>query len=211
MLTIHGRATSSNVQIVMWAIAELQLKHTRLDVGAAFGGNDTPEYLAMNPNGLVPVLQDGDVTLFESAAIVRYLGARYGDEIFWPRDPGVRGMLDMWAEWAKSTLVPAMVPLFMQFVRTPERSRDAAVISAATAELGNAALIADQRIGKGPFLGGEHLTFADIVFAQMLYRFFTLPIERPDTPNLAAYYERLSKRPAFAEHSMVSYESLMIR
>ncbi len=83
-LEIFGRNTSSNVQSVMWAVAELGLEHTRHDVGGAFGKTDTPEYRAMNPMGLVPAVKDGDLALFESSAIVRYLGAKYGDENFWP-------------------------------------------------------------------------------------------------------------------------------
>ena len=95
MITVWGRATSGNVQMVMWAIAELGLDHKRLDVGGKFGGNDTPEYRAMNPNGLVPVIQDGDGPfLWESAAIVRYLGATYGDEQFWPSSPATRATVD---------------------------------------------------------------------------------------------------------------------
>jgi len=211
MIIVHGRATSANVQIVMWAIAELGLEHRRLDVGGAYGGNDTPEYLAMNPNGLVPVVQDGGVTLFESAAIVRYLGARYGDETFWPRDPGKRAELDMWAEWNKTTFVPAITQLFMQMVRTREADRNTGVIASATAQLAKAANIADKRIGAGPFLAGKSLTFADICFAHQFYRYFTLPIDRPAAPNLEAYYGGLSARPAYAEHVMVSYESLRAR
>ena len=95
MITVYGRATSSNVQIAMWTIGEIGLEYERLDIGHSYGGNDTPEYLAMNPNGLVPTIRDGDLVLWEAAAIMRYLAARYGDEDFWPRDPAVRAPLDM--------------------------------------------------------------------------------------------------------------------
>lgn len=211
MITVHGRASSANVQIVMWAIAEMGLPHKRLDVGGAFGGNDTPDYLAMNPNGLVPVIQDGPVTMFESAAILRYLGGRYGKAPFWPADPAVRGPLDCWAEWGKTTFAPTITPLFMQLVRTPDADRNAAAIEAATRQMAKVAMIADKRIGAGPFLAGGDLTFADIVFAHQLYRYFTLPFERAATPNLEAYYRRLSERPTYAEHVMVSYESLRVK
>lgn len=211
MIIVHGRASSSNVQIVMWAIAELGLEHRRLDVGHAFGGNDTPEFLAMNPNGLVPVIQDGDVTLFESAAILRYLGGLYGDENFWPTDPGRRARLDQWAEWTKTTFVPAITPLFRQLVRTREADRDQKVIASSAAEMKRLAQMADARIGDGPFLDGSILTFADIVFGHQLYRYFTMPFERADLPNLRAHYDRLSERPAFAKNVMVSYEALRAR
>ncbi|MCV0396120.1 MAG: glutathione S-transferase family protein [Rhizobiaceae bacterium] len=208
MITVHGRASSVNVQIVMWAIAELGLPYERHDVSGPFGGTDTPEFLAMNPNGLVPVIQDGDLTMFESAAIVRYLGAKYGDDRFWPKDPVERAPLDMWAEWAKTTFATAMNPIFMQMVRTREADRNMALVEMSVKQLAKAAAIADARIGDGPFLFGDAPTFADIIFAHQLYRYYTLPFERTQTPNLDRHYERLTKRPAFAEHVMISYESL---
>ena len=87
MIKVWGRATSVNVQAVMWALAELGVECERVDAGGAFGGLDTPEFRAMNPNGLIPVLRDRDTFLWESAAIVRCLGAQYGDDQFWPDDP----------------------------------------------------------------------------------------------------------------------------
>jgi glutathione S-transferase len=211
MITVHGRATSSNVQIVMWAIGELGLPHRRLDVGGSFGGNNTPEYLAMNPNGLVPTIQDGDLTLFESAAILRYLGAKYANEPFWPKDAGKRAVLDQWAEWGRTSFTPPMAQIFGQLVRTRESDRNAATIASLEAQLRRLAGIADQRIGNGPWLAGADFTFADIPFAHQLYRYFTLPFDRAETPNLVAYYERLKERPAFAGHVTVSYEPLRVK
>jgi glutathione S-transferase len=210
MITVHGRATSSNVQIVMWAIGELALPHRRLDVGGAFGGTDTPEYLAANPNGLVPAIQDGDVTLFESAAILRYLGAKYADEPFWPKDASKRARLDQWADWGRSTFTPPMGQIFGQLVRTRQSERNAATVASLEAQLRRIAGIADQRIGKGPWLAGADFTFADIPFGHQLHRYFTMAFDRAETPNLVAYYERLKGRPAFVEHAMVSYEPLRV-
>src|SRR5215813_4245314 len=102
MLTVWGRKSSSNVQAVMWCIGELGLAYRRHDVGHSYGGNDTPAFLAMNPNGTIPVLRDGDgPPLWESAAILRYLCGRYAPAWFWPPDPSARAEVDMWAEWAK--------------------------------------------------------------------------------------------------------------
>ena len=109
MITVWGRTTSSNVQAALWALAEIGIDYERIDAGGAFGMVDTPEFKAMNPNSLVPVLRDGEMIIWESAAIVRYLGTRYGSETFWPSDPVRRAPLDMWAEWAKTTLVPALI------------------------------------------------------------------------------------------------------
>lgn len=209
MMTVYGRATSSNVQIVMWALGELGLEADRLDIGHSYGGNDTPEYLAMNPNGLVPVLRDGDVVLWESCAILRYLAARHGDETFWPQDPAARAPLDMWAEWAKTSFGPAFnLGVFIPSVRTPASKRDDAAIARAVDRVKPLVLMLDKRLGRGPWLAGDDFTFADIPVGNLLYRYFTHEFDRAETPNLRAYYDRLCERPAYAERNCVSYEPL---
>ena len=209
MITVYGRNTSVNVQTVMWCIAELGLDHERLDYGAAFGKTDTAEYRAMNPNGLVPTIKDGETVIWESAAIVRYLACKYGDEQFWPRDPGARAQLDMWAEWMKSTIYPDFtMTVFIQLVRTAKSARNVAAVAAAEARLKQNWTLLDARIGKGPWLNGEHFSFADISCGVMLHRFNTLEHDRPDVPNLDAYYERLMARSAYANHVAVSFEAL---
>jgi len=209
MITIWGRATSSNVQVAMWAIAELGLEHERKDWGGPYGGNDEPHFRAMNPNGLIPVLQDGDLVLWESPVILRYLGARYGSETFWPADPAARARLDMWAEWTKTSVAPELVyKVFWQLVRTKDAERDMAVVEKGAAALAMLMPRLDARLAEGPYLGGDDVSFADIMAGHVLYRYYTLPFERAETPNLDAYYQRLQARPAYAEHVMVSYESL---
>jgi len=205
MLTIHGRATSLNVQAVMWTIAELGLEVRRLDVGLNFGGNDTPEFLAMNPNGFVPVLQDGDVTMFESAAINRYLATRHGRAPFWPADPVARAPVDMWAEWGKATLQPSLLhPVFFAafFGNTPE--------AAARVTFERNLDIFEAQLGDGPWLLGADLTLADIEVGVALYRYFTVDLERHERPRLSDYYARLCERPAYAEHVMVPYDILRL-
>ena len=210
-LIIHGRATSSNVQTAVWAVAELDLDFERLDVGGAFGGTNTEAYRAMNPMGLVPVLQDGAVTLFESCAIVRYLGARYGEEAFWPTDPAARAALDQWAEWGKGTFARSVIyDVFWILVRTPSAERNADVLAANVAAVGKLAIMLDRRIGDGPYLNGDDLSFADIIVGHALYRYYTLNIDRADTPNLDAYYQRLTERPANASHVMIDYSCLQV-
>jgi glutathione S-transferase len=196
---------------VLWCAEELGVAYQRHDAGLAYGVVNTPEYRAMNPNGLVPTIQDGDLTMFESAAILRYLGAKYGQEPFWPKDAGKRGRLDQWAEWGRTSLTPPMGQIFGQLVRTRESERNAATVAALEAQLRRLAGIADKRIGDGPWLAGADFTFADIPFAHQLYRYFTMVFDRAETPNLVAYYERLKGRPAFAEHAMVSYEPLRVK
>ena len=210
MLTVWGRADSSNVQAVMWGIAELGLQYRRIDAGHRFGVNDTPEFLAMNPNGTVPVVRDGDgPPMFESAAILRYLCNRYAKPPFWPEDPVERMHVDMWAEWARLNLVvPFTQRIFTPLVRTPAEKRDPAAVAEAAAALRPKLAIAEARLARHPWLAGEAFTLADIQLGHLLYRFFLIPFDRPETPRLSAYYDRLCARPAYAEHVMVPYTAL---
>ncbi|MFU0506686.1 glutathione S-transferase family protein [Pseudaminobacter sp. NGMCC 1.201702] len=209
MITVWGRTTSSNVQTVMWAIEELGLEHERIDAGGAFGGLDTPEFGAMNPNRLVPVLRDDGEYLWESASIVRYLGARYGTPAFWPGDPLRRATLDKWGDWTKTTFVPALIGgVFWPIIGKRPEERDQAAIDRGAEALKRLALILDARMAQGDYLGGAELTFADVIVGTLLYRYFTLEIERAETPHLAAYYQRLTQRPAYAQHVMISYDGL---
>ena len=209
MITVWGRATSSNVQTVMWALAELGVAHERIDAGGPFGGLDTPEFAAMNPNRLVPVLRDEGEYIWESASIVRYLGARYGSEQFWPAAPLKRAQLDQWSDWTKTTLVPAFLTnVFSPMMRNKPGTRDEAALAKGVENLAKPMRIFDKRLSEGDYLGGDEPCFADIVAGTLLYRFFTLEIERPHLPNLKAYYDRLTKRPAYARHVMVSYDSM---
>lgn len=208
-ITLYGRATSCHVQLVMWTLAELSLPVRRLDYGHVHGGTDTPEYRAMNPSGLVPTLTDGDLVLWESGAILRYLGARYGDAGFWPSDPAERASLDVWAEWCKSAFGTA----FLREVFHPIFRKSPSQVPPEAAERGGAAMMAparmlSERIGNGPWIGGEVFSFADIMAGFMLYRYFTVDVPRADLPPLAAYYDRLCARPAYAEHVMIDYSGL---
>ena len=208
MLTIWGRATSLNVQSVMWTVAELGLEHRRIDWGGRFGGNDDVDYRRMNPNGLIPTIKDGDTVVWESAAIVRYLGARYGRGTFWPEDPAVRAGVDMWAEWSRSTVYPQLGRIFHQLVRTKEPQRDMREVGNAAEALILALPLLDRRLGEGPWLCGDHVCFGDVMIGHLLYRYMTLDFGKAPTPAIDAWYDRLTARPAYAGHVMVSYESL---
>jgi len=208
MLKVWGRANSLNVQKVMWTIAELGLAHERIDFGGKFGGNDSPEYLAKNPNGLVPLLEDGDTALWESHAIVRYLAAKHGAGSLWPDNPTDRAPADQWMEWAQTTLQPATISVFMKMWRTPPGKQDPAAIAAAIEPAGKAMTKFDAVMGDRPFPSGNTLTFGDIAAGAHLFRYFTLDIERPNVPNVERWYAALTERPAYAEHVMVSYDDL---
>lgn len=202
MITLWGRANSINVQKVLWTCEELGLEIVRHDVGGPYGGTDTPEYRAMNPNGLVPTLQDGDVTVWESNAVVRYLAARYGAGSLWPEDPGVRAAADKWMDWQLSTAQPHQRTLIMQVVRTPPEKRDTAAVAAAMSGAAQALELLEGAFGDGAFLVGDGLTIADIALGPMMHRFVALDVPRPRLPKLEAWYARLTDRPGFARHVM---------
>ncbi len=210
MITIYGRATSSNVQAVMWAVGELGLEHERLDYGHVHGGLDSPEFRAVNPHGLVPALKDGDLTIFESCAILRYLAARYGDGgVFWPSDPVARARIDKWAEWAKiSACIDFTVPIFWLRVRTPARDRDEDALARNIARFETRLDRVEEQVERHDYIAGPDFSLADIVFGHILYRWFDMDIQRRPRPALERYFSRLQDRPAYREHVMTSYDSL---
>ncbi|TPE50443.1 glutathione S-transferase family protein [Amaricoccus solimangrovi] len=210
-ITILGRATSMNVQAVLWGLDELGLAFERRDYGHHFGGTDTPEFRAMNPNGLVPVMTDGEVTMFESGAILRYLAARHGRAPFWPHDPVKRAPVEMWAEWGKVTMqahftAPIFYPLY--FVRAEHRN--AAAVEAALRTFDADLAILEEQLGDRPYVTGDHFTLADIMIGQSLYRYFTMDIHREHRPVLSAYYSRLTDRPGYQRRVMLDYSSLKV-
>jgi len=208
MLTIYGRENSSSVQLVMWAVNELNLEYERLNFGHGHKSTRTDEYLKMNPMGRVPVLIDDSVCMFESAAILRYLGATYGDDDFWPTDPARRAPLDTWAEWGKNTFTEAVLEVFVYDVRLSPKIRDPKILKDATARLVPLAEMLDTRIGNGPWLDGDRFSFSDIACGHILHRYHSLDWSRPKLDNLLSYYERLQKRAAYRNHAMASYEAL---
>jgi len=210
-IEIWGRTTSSNVQAVLWAIAELGLDFERHDVGGTFGKTDTDEYRQMNPMGLVPTLRDGDLVLFESNAIIRYLAAQYGADAFWPKNAGRRAELDVWAEWSKTSVYSALIKtVFWQLIRTPAAERNVAALDAGIVEVTGLMTIFEQHLGDQKYLGGAELSFADISFGHLLFRYFTLELDRKELPYLRGYYDRLCARSAYAKHVMIDYSGLKV-
>lgn len=212
MLEVWGRKSSSNVQALMWAIDELGLPYKRHDVGFIHGGNDTPEYLAMNPNGTVPTMRDSDgEPMFESAAMIRYLANKYGDTPFWPNELAARTEIDVWAEWSKLNIaLKFTAPIFWLVVRTAPSKQDVLAIQNGVSVFDKNLNLAEARLVQDDYLVGDEFTVADIIFGHVLYRYFDINIERGEFPAVQAYYNRLSQRPAFQEHIMVSYEELRV-
>ncbi|WP_060481535.1 glutathione S-transferase [Pseudomonas sp. NBRC 111119] len=198
MLKIWGRKNSSNVRKVLWAAQELGLNFEAIDAGGAFGLVNEPHYRARNPNGLVPMVEDDDLTLWESNTIVRYLCAQYGRGQGWYLDdPRQRALADKWMDWTTSSLATPFRPLFWGILRTPEEQRDWVAINAALKACGNLLTIADETLASQPYLSGEQIGMGDIPLGCFAYAWFEMPIERPDLPHLQAWYERLKARPAY--------------
>jgi glutathione S-transferase len=200
MLKIWGRSTSSNVQKVLWCCAELQLPFERLDLGGPFGGNRDPEYLSLNPNAVVPTVKDGDLVIWESNTICRYLAAMYNGERLYPKDPGARSHVERWMDWQLSVVGTPMGQLLYGLIRSTPETRDASAIEAARRRAAAAWMIVDDAVKNQPYLAGDHLSLAEITLGTLIYRWFNFAIERPELPHLHALYERLQQRPGFKEH-----------
>ena len=212
MLKIWGRQSSSNMQALMWCVGELGLEFDRTDAGFTYGVVDTPEYRAINPNGTVPTVIDGDnPPLWETGAILRYLAGKYGSDAFWPKEPYARANVDRWAEWSKINIASNFTaPVFWRTVRTAPSRRDPAAIDDALRKLGVFLDVAETHLAHQRYLADDHFTLADIQFGHCLYRYFDIDIDRADRPNLRRYYETLAERPAYREHVMISYEELRV-
>lgn len=202
-MKIWGRADSTNVKKVLWCADELSLDYQREDRGGRFGGLDDPQYRAMNPNGLIPCVRDGDLVIWESNAIVRYLGARYGDGRLFDPDPAVRVEADKWMDWASTTLVEPYRLWFWNRVRRTPEARDEAAMERGLEALARGLAVADRVLAGQPYLSGDRFAMGDIPLGALVYPWFELPMERPDLPHLTAWYERLKKRAAYRRQVMI--------
>jgi len=208
-ITLWGRASSCNVQKVLWTLEELSLPYKHVPSGGDSGGLDDPAYLAMNPNGRVPTLQDGDLVLWESDAIVRYLAMRYGFESLWPEDVGERAHADQWMTWGTVELIPDWIALFWRLVRTPVESRDAAVIARHLDATCRRMRLLDRHLDDRSYLAGDSFTVADIPAGMTLYRWYAMDIERPQTPRLDEWYAQLCDRPAYRQGVCIGFDDLI--
>jgi glutathione S-transferase len=208
MNTLWGRASSSNVMKVLWTLDELGLDYQRIDAGGAFGRTRDPEYRAMNPMGLVPTLQEDDGwSVWESNAIARYLcNAHAPDSTLYPAAPRPRAEVETWMDWSLAHIVAPMVVIFFTHIRLKENERDWSAEKKAREDCARLWKIVDAKVAGQRFLCGDHVTLADISMGCWVHRWFSLPIERPDPPNLARYYEALKTRPGFTTHVALPLE-----
>jgi glutathione S-transferase len=199
VIKIWGRNTSSNVQKVMWAIGEIGLPHQRIDIGGSFGQNREPGYLAMNPNGLVPTLEEDDgFLLWESNSIVRYLAAKH--KALEPTDLRERALASKWMDWQLSVAGPAIFGCFWGLIRTPPDKRDHAAIEDSKKKTTAAMAMMDQQLAKTAYLAGDEFSYGDIPVGIIAYRYCQLVPERPPLPNFERWYAAISARQAFKDH-----------
>jgi glutathione S-transferase len=194
MLRIWGRLSSINVQKVVWCAEELGLPYERTEAGGSFGVVDTPQYRSLNPNGLVPVIEDDGFVLWESNAIVRYLSARHGEGSLWPADLRLRAEADRWMDWQNFTYSPAMRDAFLGLVRAAPEKRDPRAIDASRRMAEAAAAILEAHLGARAYVAGAAFTMGDIPVALATRRWFGLPLPHEERPNLRRWIETLSER-----------------
>lgn len=209
MLRIWGRRNSANVQKVLWLVDELGLAYEHVPAGGSFGRLDEPAFGALNPNRMIPVIEDDGQVVWESHAILRYLAAAHAHEAYWPKDPFERSLADRWMDWCATAWQPAFLGgVFWGFYRTPEAERDEPAIRRSIELCSQLMGLLDRQLAAHPYLAGDHLSLADIPIGASLYRYFELDIERPPLPHVEAWYARLQARPAYRQNVMLPFDEL---
>lgn len=196
----------------MWLIGELSIPHEHIQIGGNFGGLDSPEFLAMNPHGRIPVINDEGTIVWESHAILRYLASCYSKNQYWSEDARVRSQSDQWMDWSQTSLQPDFLSgVFWGFYRMPESQRNWTAIHESIKRCSRHFKLLDIILKDKPFLCGDSLTLADIPAGAILYRYFELEIERPAIPNVEAWYKRLQARAAYRDHVMIPFDDMQGR
>ena len=201
MLRILGKASSINVRKVLWTCAELQIPFEREDWGSGFRSTHDAQFLALNPCAMVPVIQDGDFTLWESNTIIRYLVSRYDGSHLYPTDAQTRARIDQWIDWQASELNRSWSYAFLSLVRQSPEHQDSAALAVGIEQWSKNMAILDRQLEKtGAYVSGEQFSLADIPIGLSVNRWFETPLAHPDFAAVKAYYERLSLRPGYLLH-----------
>ena len=213
MLTIWGRPTSAMTQKVLWALGEIGLEFELILASGTMGpggsidkGNepygfvDTPAYRAMNPNGTVPTIKDGEFTLWESNSIVSYLAMKYAPELMYGADIETFASASRWMDWEGNVFLPHQHTLVMHLVRLPPEERDPEAVEGARQALLKPLQIIEEQLARTPFMTGDRFTMGDIPVGMRVHRWFLFDLETPDMPNLRRWYDVIRRRPAFLEH-----------
>jgi glutathione S-transferase len=201
VLKIYGVKTSSNVQKVLWCCGELGLPFERDEnTGGPYRTDRTPAYLALNPNGLIPTIDDDGFILWESNVIVRYLSAKHGVGTLYPVDLMRRADCERWMDWQQTAIAAPMGVAFRALLRNPRDDTPADQVQAAVQKAAAAWTILDAHLATRPYVGGAALTMGDMPLGNAVHRWYKLPVEHPDLPHLAAWYGRFCARPAYQQH-----------
>ena len=201
MLKVLGRTSSINVRKVLWSCSVMKLAVGQEDWGIGFRDTKTPEYLALNPNGLIPVMIDGDVVLWESNTICRYLAARERRDDLLPSRSAERASVEQWMDWQNTELNNAWRYAFMSLVRRSPAHRDADALVASVVEWNRHMAILDARLAAtGAYVTGDTFTLADLVLGLATRRWLITPIERPSLLAVDAWFARLARQAGFEEH-----------
>ncbi|KPQ20951.1 glutathione S-transferase family protein [Halomonas sp. HL-93] len=205
MITLWGRDTSTNVKKVRWVLDELALPYEQIQAGLHHGVNNTPEYLAMNPNGLVPLFRDDatDSLLWESNTIIRYLAAQYGEDKFWIEEPAQRAQAEKWMDWSIGALSPTHRAILAGYVRTPPEQRDNAAIEASLKVCEGLFSMMDDALSTQRWFSGEAFGLGDIAIAPSVYNLLNCGLSWQPRPHLERWYQALTERPSFRKVVMI--------
>lgn len=195
MLKIWGRLNSINVQKVVWCVDELGIPYERINAGREHGHNNTPAYLAKNPNGLIPLIEDGDFALWESNAIVRYLSLKHGKGGLCPSDIQARASADRWMDWQTTTFNPPIGAMFVQLIRTAPDKRDMKVVETNHPIAERRLAMLDDLLADRAYVNGDEFTMADIPLGLSVNRWLALPVTRTPRPNVERWFAAISTRP----------------
>ena len=207
-MKLYARRTSSNCQKVLWFLGELEQGYELVPTGGDAGGLDAPAYRALNPNGRVPTLVDGDFAVWESHTILRYLAAKYAPARFWAGEPAERSRFERWMDWSQAQFDASFMNLFWGYWRTPERDRNEAMNRLHLSQCRHSMHTLDAALADRRFLLAERLTLADIPAGALMYRYANLDVTDALLPNVARWYEALCERPAFQQHVMLPFDDL---
>ncbi|MEO6958926.1 MAG: glutathione S-transferase family protein [Burkholderiaceae bacterium] len=203
MIKIWGRENSVNVKKALWCSQELGLAYEHVNAGGSFGVVDTPEYRAMNPNGLVPCIQDDGFILWESNAIVRYLCAKYGAGTLFPADVQKQAIASQWMDWTTSIFTPPYRDIMRNLIRLPAEQRNMSVVEESARDGNHHLAILDAALAKKPFLSGEAFGMGDIPMGCLVYGWLKMPIQHPQLVHVDAWCNRLAQRPAYQDKVML--------
>jgi glutathione S-transferase len=203
MLKVWGRNNSVNVKKVLWCAAELDIETESIPAGGHFGIVNDAAYRALNPNGRVPTIDDDGVVLWESNTIVRYLAARYGNGRLLSDDVIARAQGEKWMDWATTSIAGPFRDVLWNAVRLPVKERSATTLEAGVKACSQLFAIADSALRQQPYLSGGRFGVGDIPIGCFAYGWHQMPIERPELPHLAAWYQRLTERPAYKKTVMI--------